>query len=63
MKLKSVLRCPCGSGKPSMWNLDADGIPLCRTCEDCHQQRMSMFRKDILTVSSRVYGERIEEDE
>jgi hypothetical protein len=61
--MSRCMTCTCGSGKESYWQHDADGIPLCRTCEDCHQTQMSRYRKDILTVSSRFYGERIEEDE
>lgn len=55
--------CPCGSGLPSKWQKDFDGIPLCRTCPKCHQQRMSRFRPDIQTVSSREYGERVDDDD
>jgi Zn-finger protein len=61
--MTNIRPCPCGSGEPSHWQHDADGIPLCRTCIVCHQQKLAKYRKDILTVSSRFYGERIEEDE
>jgi hypothetical protein len=43
--------CPCGSGKPSLWQRDARGIPLCRTCDDCHEQKMKGYRPDVLTRS------------
>jgi hypothetical protein len=45
----SVRPCPCGSGLPSTWQHDARGIPLCRTCEKCHAERMGGFRPDVLT--------------
>lgn len=55
--------CPCGSGLPSAWQYDADGIELCRTCAQCHQKKMSRYRPDVQTVSSRHYGERVEEND
>jgi hypothetical protein len=48
MSLYSVKPCPCGSGKPSEWQLDGRGIPLCRTCEACHDKQMSRYRPAIL---------------
>jgi hypothetical protein len=54
--------CPCGSGKPSYWQHDARGIPLRRTCEDCHQREMSRYRKDVLTDPNYWASEAIEED-
>jgi hypothetical protein len=54
--------CDCGSGKISHWVYDADNIPLCRTCPDCHQKKLAKYRKDILTVSSRHYGEQVDDD-
>jgi hypothetical protein len=47
--------CPCGSGKISYWQNDARGIPLCRTCDKCHDQRMSQYRPEVLTDSSYEY--------
>lgn len=41
--------CPCGSGKPSWWENDAQGIPLCRVCEDCEKEKLSKYRPEILT--------------
>lgn len=55
-------KCDCGSGQYSMWQYDADGIELCRTCEVCHQKKMAKYRKDILTRSSRYYGEQVDDD-
>lgn len=40
--------CHCGSGKPSQWQLDGNGIPLCRTCAECHQRKMSGYRSEVL---------------
>lgn len=54
--------CDCGSGKSSIIQYDADGIYLCRTCEDCYQKKMGRFRPDIQTVSSAAYGEVVDED-
>lgn len=41
--------CPCGSGKASYWQNDARGIPLCRTCDDCHERKMDGYRPEVLT--------------
>jgi hypothetical protein len=41
--------CFCGSGKPRRANHDARGIFLTFTCDDCHEQKMSGFRPEILT--------------
>lgn len=41
--------CNCGSGKPSWWENDAQGIPLCRVCEDCEREKLSKYRPEILS--------------
>lgn len=58
----NIRPCPCGSGKDSMWNHDARGIPLCRTCDDCHEEKMSKYRPDVLSNSNYDADERIEDD-
>jgi hypothetical protein len=58
----TIRLCPCGSGKESFWQHDARGIPLCRTCEDCHQRQMSKYRKDVLTDPNYWSDEDIEDD-
>ena len=55
-------KCSCGSGKPSSWQHDARGIPLCRTCEDCHQAKMKTYRPDVLTNPNYTADEAIEEE-
>jgi len=56
--------CPCGSGKPSEWQTDGRGIPLCRTCDDCHTQKMSRYRPEILAhYTQENVDEPIEESE
>lgn len=57
---KVVKPCPCGSGKPSMWAYDARYIALCRTCEDCHKEKMSHYRKEVLTNPNYTADEPIE---
>jgi hypothetical protein len=54
--------CPCGSGKPSSWTLDARGIPLVRTCDDCHDDKMAKYRLEVLTNNNYEADEAIEED-
>lgn len=54
--------CPCGSGLPSMWQYDARGIPLRRTCATCHDGAMSGYRADVLTDPNYWADEPIEGD-
>jgi hypothetical protein len=54
--------CPCGSNKTSYWQLDARGIELCRTCDDCHEEKMAQYRPEVLTDSNYETTEDIEED-
>ena len=54
--------CPCGSGKMSYWQNDARGIPLCRTCDDCHKKKMASYRPEVLTDSQYETSEPIEAD-
>lgn len=63
MAIYSVKPCPCGSGKESQWECDGNGIPLCRTCDDCHEQKMSRYRPEILRPYTQAdVDEQIEED-
>jgi len=55
-------KCSCGSGKSSSWQHDARGIPLCRTCEDCHQTKIATYRPDVLTNPNYAADEPIEEE-
>jgi hypothetical protein len=54
--------CECGSGLYSRWISDARGIPLCRTCMDCHEKKMEQYRPDVLTDPCYESYEPIEED-
>jgi len=55
--------CPCGSGKYSEWQYDGRGIELCRTCNDCHKEKMSRYRPEILEYYTQAdVDEPIEED-
>ena len=54
--------CPCGSGKSSHWQHDARGIPLCRTCPDCHERKMAGYRPEVLHDGSYQADEDIEPD-
>lgn len=58
----SARPCPCGSGKLSHWQHDARGIPLCRTCEDCHQRKMAGYRAEVLDDPQYEAEEAIEEE-
>jgi hypothetical protein len=55
--------CPCGSKKDSQWEYDGQGIPLCRACEDCREQKLSRYNPKILTSYTQAdVDERIDED-
>lgn len=57
-----IMPCPCGSGLDSDWQNDARGIPLCRTCDACHDEKMARYRPDVLTDSNYWADEPIDED-
>ena len=52
--------CPCGSEKNSWWESDARGIPLARVCVDCRDNKLSKFRREVLTNSNYHADEPIE---
>ncbi len=55
--------CSCGSGKISWWELDAQGIELCRCCDDCREEKLSHYRPEILTgYTQEDVDERIESE-
>jgi len=40
--------CSCGSGLPSYWQNDGQGIPLCRVCPKCKTEKLKKYRPEIL---------------
>jgi len=40
--------CRCGSGLWAEWQYDGRGIPLCKTCDKCHDKEMSKYNPVIL---------------
>jgi hypothetical protein len=55
--------CGCGSGEQSWWEHDAQGIPLCRVCGECVDDKLSRYRPEILTGYTQAdVDEAIEED-
>lgn len=44
-------RCVGGvlSKEPSWWAHDAQGIPLCRVCDDCKVEKLKHYRPVILS--------------
>jgi hypothetical protein len=36
------------STNPTWWEHDARGIPLCKVCDDCRQQKLGRYRPEIL---------------
>lgn len=58
------MTCSCGSGKQSRWAYDAKGIPLCRVCPDCREEKLAKYRPKILTGYTQAdVNEPIEEEE
>lgn len=55
--------CPCGSGLDGYWQSDARGIPLTRTCDKCHDEKMNRYRPDVLTNSQYECDEPIEPED
>jgi hypothetical protein len=37
------------STEPSWWEHDAQGIPLCRVCDRCRDEKLARYRPEILT--------------
>jgi hypothetical protein len=37
------------STDPSWWAKDAQGIPLCRVCDRCEDEKLAAYRPEILT--------------
>lgn len=37
------------STEPSWWEHDARGIPLVRVCSDCRDEKLAVYRPEILT--------------
>jgi len=37
------------SNEPSWWAYDAQGIPLCRVCDLCEEEKLSRYRPEILS--------------
>lgn len=55
--------CSCGSGLVTTMQYDARGIPLGRTCRQCHKRRMARFRAEVLFNPNYEAEEPIEPDE
>ena len=51
------------SNGDSWWEHDAQGIPLCRVCDQCREEKLSRYRPEILTgYDQNDVDEPIEED-
>ena len=46
----------------SWWEYDSRGIPLCRVCDDCVEEKLSRYRPDVLTDSSYWADEEVDYD-
>lgn len=51
------------SNENTWWEYDALGIPLCKVCEKCREQKLSRYRPEILSgYDQSDVDEPIEED-
>jgi hypothetical protein len=56
----------CGTdhvGEYTWWESDARGIPLCKVCDECVDDRLSQYRPDVLTDSNYWADEPIEAED
>jgi hypothetical protein len=44
------------------WEQDARGIPLCKVCDDCVDEKLSKYRPEVLTSAAYWADEEIEPD-
>jgi hypothetical protein len=52
------------AGDGSWWEHDAQGIPLCRVCDSCIEQKLSRYNPWVLTgYDQQDLDERIEPDD
>lgn len=56
------MTCPCGSGLDSWAEYDARGIYLARVCDRCREERLAIYRPEVLTDPGYEADEPIEED-
>jgi hypothetical protein len=52
--MSDIRPCPCGSGLDSWWETDGQGIPLCRVCERCKEEKLARYRPEILRPYTQV---------
>lgn len=58
-----IIPCYCGSGEVGEAQYDGRGIFLTRTCDKCHEEKMSRYRPEILEYYTQAdVDEQIEED-
>ena len=55
--------CSCGSGKEPWPIEDARGIFLTFVCEECKEEKLSHFRKDVLTDPDYWHDEPIDDED
>lgn len=48
MGVHDIRPCPCGSGQDSWWEHDGRGIPLCRVCPDCEEEKLAQYNPVVL---------------
>ena len=46
----------------SWWEYDARGIPLARVCDQCKKEKLSHYKKDVLSNADYDCDEQVEPD-
>lgn len=56
------MKCEHAHAKRAWWEYDARGIPLCKVCSDCVDEKLAKYRPDVLTNSTYWADEPINEE-
>ena len=62
--IASPIKCEREHVQPyTWWEVDARGIPLCKVCDDCVDERLAKYRPDVITDPNYWADEPIEPEE
>jgi hypothetical protein len=52
--MRYLNKCHCGSGEQAFAEYDAQGIFLCYACDECREEKLGVYRPEILTGYSQA---------